>query len=158
MSLEKVKEYFRQYGMEDRVIEFAQSSATVHEAAQAAGTEPGRIAKTMSFYVGSAPILILMAGDVKVDNHKYKQTFHTKAKMVPPDELTEVIGHAMGGVCPFAIKEFVAVYLDESLRRFETVFPAAGSSNSAIELTIPELEKTSGYQEWVDVSKPIEAE
>lgn len=156
MSLERVKEYFKQYGMEDRVIEFAQSSATVHEAAEAAGTEPGRIAKTMSFYVGEQPILILMAGDVKVDNHKYKQQFHTKAKMVHPDELPEVIGHAMGGVCPFAIHEGVSVYLDESLKRFQTVFPAAGSSNSAIELTIPELEKTSGFLAWVDVSKLIE--
>lgn len=157
MSLERVKEYFRQFGMEDRVIEFSQSSATVQEAAKAAGTEPGRIAKTMSFYVGEQPVLILMAGDVKVDNHKYKQQFHAKAKMIPPEELPEVIGHAMGGVCPFAIMPGVSVYLDASLKRFETVFPAAGSSNSAIELTIPELERASRYQAWVDVSKPFEA-
>ena len=142
--------------MEDRVIEFTQSSETVAEAAKAAGTEPGRIAKTMSFMVDGAPILVLLAGDVKVDNHKYKETFHTKAKMLTGDELLELVGHPHGGVCPFAIKPGVRVFLDESLRRFETVFPAAGSGNSAIELSIPELEQTSGYQEWVDVSKPIQ--
>lgn len=156
MSLETAKEYLKQYGMEGRVLEFSQSSATVAEAAKAAGTEPGRIAKTMSFYVGEEPVLVLLAGDVKVDNHKYKEQFHTKAKMLPPDELPEVIGHAMGGVCPFGIKPGVTVYLDVSLRRFETVFPAAGSSNSAIELSIPELEQVSGAKGWVDISKPTE--
>ncbi len=156
MSLETAKEYLKQYGMEGRVLEFSQSSATVAEAAKAAGTEPGRIAKTMSFYVGEEPVLVLLAGDVKVDNHKYKEQFHTKAKMLPPDELPEVIGHAMGGVCPFGIKPGVTVYLDVSLRRFETVFPAAGSSNSAIELSIPELEQVSGAKGWVDISKPME--
>lgn len=153
MSVERVREYFRAYGMEERVIEFAQSSATVAEAAKAAGTEPGQIAKTMSFYIGEEPILILMAGDVKVDNHKYKAYFHTKAKMLPPEDLPEKVGHAMGGVCPFAIKDGIKVYLDESLKRFETVFPAAGSGNSAIELSIAELEQTSGYTEWIDVTK-----
>ena len=157
MSLETAKEYLKQYGMEGRVLEFSQSSATVAEAARAAGTEPGRIAKTMSFYVGEEPVLILLAGDVKVDNHKYKEQFHTKAKMLPPEDLPEVVGHAMGGVCPFGIKPGVTVYLDESLKRFETVFPAAGSSNSAIELSIPELEKVSGARAWVDISKPVEA-
>ena len=157
MSLETAKEYLRSFGMEGRVLEFSQSSATVAEAAQAAGTEPGRIAKTMSFYVGEEPVLILLAGDVKVDNHKYKEQFHTKAKMLPPEDLPEVVGHAMGGVCPFGIKPGVTVYLDESLKRFETVFPAAGSSNSAIELSIPELEKVSGARAWVDISKPVEA-
>ena len=156
MSLETAKEYLRSFGMEGRVLEFSQSSATVAEAAQAAGTEPGRIAKTMSFMVNDAPILILLAGDVKVDNRKFKDTFHTKAKMLTGDQLVELVGHPHGGVCPFAIKEDVKVYLDESLKRFETVFPAAGSANSAIELTIPELEQTSGYISWVDVSKPIE--
>ena len=157
MSLETAKEYLRSFGMGGRVLEFSQSSATVAEAARAAGTEPGRIAKTMSFYVGEEPVLILLAGDVKVDNHKYKEQFHTKAKMLPPEDLPEVVGHAMGGVCPFGIKPGVTVYLDESLKRFETVFPAAGSSNSAIELSIPELEKVSGARAWVDISKPVEA-
>lgn len=157
MSLETAKEYLRSFGMEGRVLEFSQSSATVAEAARVAGTEPGRIAKTMSFYVGEEPVLILLAGDVKVDNHKYKEQFHTKAKMLPPEDLPEVVGHAMGGVCPFGIKPGVTVYLDESLKRFETVFPAAGSSNSAIELSIPELEKVSGARAWVDISKPVEA-
>lgn len=156
MSVETVKKYFEQFGWGDRVLEFEKSSATVAEAAIAAGTIPGRIAKTMSFIVGGEPVLILLAGDVKVDNHKYKEQFHEKAKMPKPDELTELIGHPQGGVCPFAIKSGVKVYLDESLKRFDTVFPAAGSGNSAIELTIPELEKASGFTEWVDVSKPIE--
>lgn len=155
MSIERVREYFKQYGMEQRVREFEKSSATVKEAAEAAGTEEGRIAKTMSFFVGEQPILVLLAGDVKVDNRKYKDCFGTKAKMLPPEMLPEVIGHAMGGVCPFAVNEGVKVYLDASLKRFETVFPAAGSANSAIELTIPELEETSGYIAWVDISKPI---
>ena len=156
MSVESVKKYLDQFGFGDRVIEFEKSTATVAEAAEAAGTIPGRIAKTMSFIVGGEPVLILLAGDVKVDNHKYKGQFHEKAKMPKPDELTELIGHPQGGVCPFAIKPGVKVYLDESLKRFETVFPAAGSGNSAIELSIPELEKASGFTEWVDVSKPIE--
>ena len=158
MSLETAKEYLRSFGMEGRVLEFSQSSATVAEAARAAGTEPGRIAKTMSFYVGEEPVLILLAGDVKVDNHKYKEQFHTKAKRLPPEDLPEVVGHAMGGVCPFGIKPGVTVYLDESLKRFATVFPACGSSNSAIELTMQELEEYSGSKEWVDVCKGWEEE
>ena len=156
MSVETVRNYFEKYGMADRVLEFELSSETVELAAKAAGTEPCRIAKTMSFMVDDAPILILLAGDVKVDNRKFKDTFHTKAKMLTGDQLVELVGLPHGGVCPFAIKEDVKVYLDESLKRFETVFPAAGSANSAIELTIPELEQTSGYISWVDVSKPIE--
>ena len=155
MSAESVREYFKQYGMEDRVLEFKLSSETVELAAKAAGTEPCRIAKTMSFMVDGEPILILLAGDVKVDNRKFKDTFHTKAKMLTGDQLLELVGHPHGGVCPFAIKDGVKVYLDESLKRFETVFPAAGSANSAIELTIPELEQTSGFLSWVDVSKLI---
>ncbi len=156
MSIEKGREYFRQFGMEDRVQEFSVSSATVELAAQALGVEGARIAKTLSFMVGEQPILILMAGDVKVDNSKYKGFFHAKAKMMSPEQLEEYVGHQIGGVCPFGIKYGVDVYLDESLKRFETVFPAVGGSNSAIELTIPELEKYSNYKEWVEVSKPIE--
>lgn len=155
MSIEKVKSYFAEYGIEDRILEFETSSATVELAAKAAGTEPERIAKTMSFWVNGSVILILLAGDVKIDNSKYKAKFHTKAKMLAFDEVEPNIGHGVGGVCPFGINEGIMVYLDESMKRFETVFPAAGSSNSAIELTIPELEKYSNYYEWVDVSKTI---
>ena len=156
MSIEKVKAYFAALGMEDRVLEFPVSSATVELAAAALGCEPCRIAKTLSFSVGGAPILIVTAGDVKINNSAYKARFGAKAKMLTPDEAVTLIGHAVGGVCPFAVNEGVTVYLDESLRRFETVFPACGSGNSAIELTIPELEKYSGYTDWVDVCKPRE--
>ena len=153
MSMEKVKAYFAQFGMEQRVLEFEVSSATVELAAQAAGVEPKRIAKTLSFLVGDSCILIVAAGDARVDNKKYKDRFGAKAKMLAHDDLPEYIGHAVGGVCPFAVKEGVKVYLDESLKRFETVFPAAGSANSAIELTIPELEQYSKFDGWVDVCK-----
>lgn len=153
MSIEKVKDYFRQYGMEGRVLEFPVSSATVELAAQALGCEPGRIAKTLSFLVGDRAVLIVAAGDAKVDNHKYKAQFGVKAKMLSADEVTELVGHAVGGVCPFAVNEGVTVYLDESLKRFDTVYPACGSSNSAIELTIPELEQYSGFAGWIDVCK-----
>ena len=153
MSIEKVKAYFAQFGMEQRVLEFEVSSATVELAAQAAGVEPKRIAKTLSFLVGDSCILIVAAGDARVDNKKYKDRFGAKAKMLAHDDVPEYIGHAVGGVCPFAVKEGVKVYLDESLKRFETVFPAAGSANSAIELTIPELEQYSKFDGWVDVCK-----
>lgn len=153
MAIEKVKEYFRQYGMEERVMEKEVSSATVELAAQALGVEPARIAKTLSFKVEDQAILIVAAGDAKVDNHKYKECFHTKAKMLTPDEVLEMIGHAIGGVCPFGIPEDVTVYLDVSLKRFETVFPACGSSNSMIELNMQELEQYSRAKEWVDVCK-----
>ena len=153
MAIEKVREYFRQFGMEDRVREFSVSSATVDLAAQALGVEGARIAKSMSFKVGDGAILVIAAGDVKIDNRKYKDEFHVKAKMLAFDEVEPLIGHAVGGVCPFAINDGVEVYLDESLKRFETVFPACGSGNSAIELTIPEMEKYSGYKKWVDVCK-----
>ena len=153
MSIEKVKDYFRQYGMEGRVLEFPVSSATVELAAQALGCESGRIAKTLSFLVGARAVLIVAAGDAKVDNHKYKAQFGVKAKMLSADEVTELVGHAVGGVCPFAVNEGVTVYLDESLKRFDTVYPACGSSNSAIELTIPELEQYSGFAGWIDVCK-----
>ena len=153
MSMEKVKAYFAQFGMEQRVLEFEVSSATVELAAEAAGVEPKRIAKTLSFLVGDTCILIVAAGDARVDNKKYKDRFGAKAKMLAHDDVPEYIGHAVGGVCPFAVKEGVKVYLDESLKRFETVFPAAGSANSAIELTIPELEQYSKFDGWVDVCK-----
>lgn len=153
MAIELVKEYFRQYGIEERILEFDQSSATVELAAQAAGCEPQRIAKSLSFWVEEQCVLIVAAGDAKVDNGKYKAAFGKKAKMLAFEEVEAVIGHAVGGVCPFGIKEGVKVYLDESLKRFETVFPAAGSSNSAIELTIPELEQYSNAKGWVDVCK-----
>ena len=153
MSIEKVRVYFAAQGIEDRIQEFPVSSATVELAAQALGVEGKRIAKTLSFLVGDQCVLIVAAGDAKVDNPKYKAQFHTKAKMLPHDLVPEYVGHAVGGVCPFAVKEGVAVYLDESLRRFETVFPAAGSANSAIELTIPELERYAQTTQWIDVCK-----
>lgn len=153
MSIERVRAYFREYGMEDRILEFEVSSATVELAAVAVGCEPGRIAKTLSFMVGEQPILIVAAGDARVDNAKYKAQFAKKAKMLTSDEAAALIGHAVGGVCPFAVNEGVDVYLDSSLKRYETVFPACGSSNSAIELTIAELEKYSQFKEWVDVTK-----
>ena len=153
MAIEAVKEYFSQFGMADRVEEFDVSSATVELAAQALGCEPRRIAKTLSFLVDGHAVLIVAAGDAKIDNPKYKAQFGTKAKMLTPDEVKTLVGHAIGGVCPFGVNEGVTVYLDESLKRFSTVFPACGSSNSAIELSIPELEKYSGYISWIDVCK-----
>ncbi len=153
MAIEKVKAYFREYGMEERIQEFDVSSATVELAAKALRCEPQRIAKTLSFMVENEAVLIVTAGDAKIDNPKYKAKFGKKAKMLSLDEVEILVGHAVGGVCPFAVNEGVIVYLDISLKRFETVFPACGSSNSAIELTIPELEKYSGYVEWVDVCK-----
>lgn len=156
MSIERVKEYFKKYNMEDRVLEFQVSSATVELAAQALDCEPKRIAKTLSFMVKDHPVLVVTAGDAKVDNAKYKAKFGVKAKMLSFDEVEALIGHGVGGVCPFGINEGIPVYMDVSLQRFETVFPACGSSNSAIELTIPELEKYSNCIEWVDVCKAWE--
>ncbi len=153
MSIEKVKAFFSAYGMAERIREFDVSSATVELAAQALGCEPCRIAKTLSFMVDGHAVLIVAAGDAKVDNPKYKAQFGTKAKMLTKDEAETLIGHAVGGVCPFGINEGVTVYLDESLKRFTTVFPACGSSNSAIELSIAELEKYSGFAAWIDVCK-----
>ncbi len=153
MAIEEVRAYFRAEGLEDRIREFKVSSATVELAAQALGTEPCRIAKTLSFMTGEGPILIVAAGDARVDNAKYKVRFGTKAKMLAPEDAEKLIGHAVGGVCPFAVNEGVTAYLDESLKRFDTVFPACGSGNSAIELTIPELEKYSASVGWVDVCK-----
>ncbi len=153
MAIDKVKAYFAQYGMEDRIMEMDKSSATVELAAQAVGCEPCRIAKTMSFLQGEEAVLIVTAGDAKVDNRKYKDCFHIKAKMIPFPEVEELTGHAPGGVCPFAVKEGVKVYLDDSLKRFDLVYPAAGSDNSAIGLSLPELEKYSGSLGWIDVCK-----
>ena len=153
MSIEKVKSYFAKYNMEHRIREFEVSSATVELAAAALNCGPERIAKTLSFIVDGQAILVVTAGDGRIDNTKYKARFGTKAKMLGSDEAINLIGHAIGGVCPFAVREGVAVYLDESLKRFETVFPACGSGNSAIELTIEELEKYSNYSAWVDVCK-----
>ena len=153
MAIDKVKEYFKPLHMEDHILEFDVSSATVELAAEALHCEGKRIAKTMSFLVGEQPILIVTAGDTKIDNAKYRHFFGAKAKMIPGEEVEAIIGHAIGGVCPCAINENVKVFLDESLKRCQTVFPAAGSSNSAIELTIPELEKYSNFLQWVDVCK-----
>ena len=152
MSIEKVRAYFRRFGMEDRILEFPVSSATVELAAQALGVEGARIAKTLSFKLGERVLLVVCAGDTRVDNRRYKERFGGKAKMLTHDEAAELIGHAVGGVCPFAVPETVEVYLDESLRRFQTVYPAAGSSNSAIEMSMEELERFSGGT-WVDVCK-----
>ena len=153
MAIEIVREYLKKWNADSRILEFPVSSATVELAAQAVGCEPARIAKTLSFLVGDHAILIVAAGDAKIDNPKYKGIFHTKAKMLSADQVTDLIGHAVGGVCPFGVKEGVEVYLDESLRRFETVFPAAGSSNSAIEVTMEQLEQYSGSTNWIDVCK-----
>ena len=154
MSIEKVRAYFTTLGIADRIREFDVSSATVELAALAVGVEGARIAKTLSFKIDDQPILIVAAGDAKVDNSKYKAKFHTKAKMLTHEEAHTLIGHDVGGVCPFALPEDVKVYLDVSLKRFGTVFPAAGSSNSAVEMTCDELERyASNFVEWVDVCK-----
>ena len=153
MAIDKVRSFFAEFGIEDKIREFDVSSATVELAASALGCDGARIAKSLSFATEDGAILVVAAGDAKIDNAKYKATFKTKAKMLTPDEVSEFIGHNVGGVCPFAIPETVKVYLDVSLRRFETVFPACGSSNSAIELTPCELEKYSGSALWVDVCK-----
>lgn len=156
MSIDKVKEFFKSYSMENKILEFDVSSATVELAAQAVGCEEKRIAKTMSFLVEKKPILVVVAGDAKIANSKFKAKFNTKAKMIPADSVEKLIGHVIGGVCPFAINDEVDVYLDKSLKRFDTVFPAAGSSNSAIELSIGELEKYSNFKDWVDICKDWE--
>lgn len=156
MSIEKVKNYFKNFGIEDRIIEFDTSSATVELAAAALHCQPERIAKSLSFMLKDKIVIVVTAGDVKVDNKKFKEFFGTKAKMIDKDRGEELIGHKVGGVCPFGIKDNVDVYLDESLKRFETVFPACGSSNSAIEVTLDELEEYSKYKEWIDVTKNME--
>ncbi len=158
MSLEKVKAFFAARGMGERVLEFPVSSATVELAAEAAGVIPARIAKTLSFSVDDRCVLIVAAGDARIDNTRYKALFHKKAKMLSPEEVAARVGHAVGGVCPFAIPDDVEVYLDESLRRFGTVFPACGSGNSAIELTPDELYEYGGARGWVDVCKAWRSE
>lgn len=152
MSIQKVRDYFSQFGIMDQIMEFDSSSATVQLAAQALNVQPARIAKTLAFAVSDSVIVIVMAGDAKIDNARYKARFKTKAKMLSPDDVLQKTGHAVGGVCPFALPDGVKVYLDESLKRFSTVFPACGSANSAIELTVSELEKYSRFDCWVDVT------
>lgn len=151
MSYEGVKSYFESIAMEQRIMNLEESSATVEEAANAIGCEPKQIAKTMSFLQGEKPVLIVTAGDAKIDNKKYKAVFHQKAKMIPGEQVEDYIGHAPGGVCPFAVKPDVTVYLDVSLKRFQKVYPAAGSGHSAVELSVAELEQHSHYTQWVDV-------
>ena len=156
MSLVKAKEVLQKYGLEDRIMEFDVLSSTVKEAAKAINCKEEEIAKTLSFIVEDKPILIVVAGDSKIDNSKFKTEFKTKAKMIPIDNVEEMIGHAVGGVCPFGVNKNVDVYLDDSLKRFEIIYPACGSSNSAIKLTLDELEKTSNYKKWIDVCKGIQ--
>lgn len=153
MAIEKVKEFFSKYDMADRILEFDVSSATVELATAALGCEPERIAKSLSFLVDDGPVLVIAAGDARIDNPKYKAQFGTKAKMLSPEQVETLVGHAVGGVCPFGVNPGVKTYLDVSLKRFQTVFPACGSSNSAIELTLAELEQYSSYLDWIDVCK-----
>ena len=155
MSFEIAKKYLKGYGLENKIMEFPVSSATVEEAAKAVGCEEKEIAKTLSFLVDDKPILIVVSGDCKIDNSKYKAEFHKKAKMIPFNDVEELIGHSVGGVCPFGIKEGITVYLDKSLKRFDTIYPACGSSNSAVKLTIEELEKASKFKKWIDVCKTM---
>lgn len=156
MSLVRAKEYLKKYGLENKIMEFDVSSATVKEAAKAINCKEGEIVKTLSFIVNDIPILIAVAGDSKIDNSKFKAEFQIKAKMIPFDNVEELIGHAVGGVCPFGINENVEVYLDNSLKRFAIVYPACGSSNSAVKLTLDELETASNYKKWIDVCKSIQ--
>lgn len=153
MSMERARAHLAKYALDSRIQEFDVSSATVELAAKALHTENARIAKTLSYLVDGNAILVVAAGDVRIDNPKFKAAFHTKAKMLTPDQAAEMIGHAVGGVCPFGVNEGVKVYLDRSLCRFDTVFPACGSANSAIELSIEELERASEYTAWVDLAK-----
>ncbi|WP_026395353.1 YbaK/EbsC family protein [Acetobacterium malicum] len=153
MAIEKVRDYFKQWHIESRILEFQTSSATVELAAQAVGCAPERIAKTLSFKLAEKCVLIVTAGDAKIDNSKFKAHFKTKAKMLSAEEVEHLVGHGIGGVCPFAVNGNVDIYLDDSLKRFDTVFPACGSSNSAIELTIAELEKYSNCAGWFDLCK-----
>lgn len=155
MSSEKAKQHLEKFGFGEKIKFFEQSSATVELAAQALGCEPARIAKSLTFTVNEKPVMILAAGDVKIDNPKYKAFFGAKAKMLTAEQVSQLIGHEVGGVCPFGINDGVEVYLDESLKRFDHVYPACGSGNSAVKLTIEELEKCSGYKAWIDVTKSV---
>lgn len=153
MSIEKARTYLQAFGAADKILEFSESSATVELAAHALGCEPSRIAKSLTFNVGGEPVMVVAAGDVKIDNRRFKEFFGVKAKMLSPDEVETLIGYAIGGVCPFGVNDGVKVYLDESLKRFDVVYPAAGSASSAVKLTIPELEAYSGSLGWVNVCK-----
>ena len=153
MALEKVREYFKKYDLDSRIKEFEVSSATVELAAEAVGVDPEKIGKTLSFMVNDKPVLIVVSGDAKINGTKFKAQFNTKSKMIDTDVVEELIGHDVGGVCPFAINDGVDVYLDRSIKRFSKVYPASGSSNSIIELTIEEMEEHSGYIQWIDVCK-----
>ena len=155
MSIEKARKYLKDYGLDGEIMEFEVSSATVEEAAKAINCEEAEIAKTLSFFVDDPAILIVAAGDSKIDNSKYKAEFHTKAKMIPFDDVEATIGHAVGGVCPFGVNNGVTVYLDVSLKRFEHVYPACGSSNSAIKLTVEQLERITNHAKWIDVCKSV---
>ena len=155
MSLEIAKKHIEKYGLEDRIMEFDMSSATVEEAAKAVGCKECEIAKTLSFLIGDKPILIVVSGDCKIDNSKYKHEFNKKAKMIPFSEVEKLIGHGVGGVCPFGVNEGVEIYLDNSLKRFDIIYPACGETNTAVKLTIEELEKTSNYKKWIDVCKNV---
>lgn len=157
MSLTSVKEYLKKYGLENRIMEFSVSTATVEDAAKAINCKAEEIVKTLAFIVEDKPILVAVAGDSKIDNSKFKAEFHTKAKMIPFDNVEEFIGHKAGGVCPFGVNQNVDIYLDNSLKRFDTVYPAGGTQNSAVKLTLGELEKTSNYKKWIDVCKDIES-
>lgn len=157
MSLTKAKEYLKRFNFDDKVMEFPVSSATVEDAAKAINCEEKEIAKTLSFIIEDNPILIVVAGDCKIDNSKFKAEFLVKAKMIPFEKVEELIGHAVGGVCPFGVNENVIIYLDESLKRLETIYPACGSSNSAIKLTLEELEKIVNFKKWINVCKYIES-
>jgi prolyl-tRNA editing enzyme YbaK/EbsC (Cys-tRNA(Pro) deacylase) len=156
MSLVKVKEYFKKYNIEDKIMEFNTSSATVSLAATTIGCTPNEIAKSLAFTVKAKSVIIVMAGDSKIDNAKYRKEFNTKARMIDKEQLNKLIGHEVGGICPFALNDNVLVYLDNSLKKFKYVYPACGSSNSAIKLSILELEKYSNYVKWIDVCKDVE--
>lgn len=153
MSFVKAKEYIEKYGLGKNIMEFTESSATVEEAARVLGCDDDEIGKTLSFLVGEDPILILVSGKARIDNAKYKQEFKVKAKMIKFDDVERLIGHAVGGVCPFGVNDGVKVFLDESLKKHDIIYPAAGSSNSAVKLTLSELEDITNYEKWVDVCK-----
>lgn len=155
MALDRAKEYLKKYKLDNRIMLFDVSSATVREAAIALGCKEQNIAKTLSFLIGEDPILIVVAGDAKIDNSKYKKEFGLKANMIPGDRVEELIGHAVGGVCPFGVNDNVNIYLDESLKRFDIVYPAAGTGNSAVKLKLEELESIVNYEKWVDVCKEV---
>ncbi len=155
MALDRAKEYLKKYKLDNRIMLFDVSSATVREAAIALGCKEQDIAKTLSFLIGEDPILIVVAGDAKIDNSKYKKEFGLKAKMIPGDRVEELVGHGVGGVCPFGVNDNVKIYLDESLKRFDIVYPAAGTGNSAVKLKLEELESSINYEKWVDVCKVV---